>query len=74
LSPRSKHRAQGTGIGRRSRDEDAAKTLLPQAAAALGPIGCLVNNASAFDNDTVESVTRAGWDRHLAINLRAPLS
>jgi NAD(P)-dependent dehydrogenase (short-subunit alcohol dehydrogenase family) len=53
-------------------DEDAAKTLLPQAAAALGPIGCLVNNASAFDNDTVESVTRAAWDRHLAINLRAP--
>ena len=39
---------------------------------ALGPIGFLVNNAAVFDNDTVETATRESWDRHLAVNLRAP--
>ena len=53
-------------------DEDAVRTLLPRAAEALGPIGVLVNNASVFEHDTVDTVTRAGWDEHLAVNLRAP--
>ena len=53
-------------------DEDAVKRLLPQAAAALGPIGVLVNNASIFENDTVATADRDGWDRHMAVNLRAP--
>ena len=53
-------------------DEAAVGELLPQAAAALGPIGILVNNASIFENDTVETATRDSWESHLAINLRAP--
>ena len=53
-------------------DEEAVAALLPRAERALGPIGCLVNNAAVFANDTVESVTRDSWDRHLAVNLRAP--
>jgi NAD(P)-dependent dehydrogenase (short-subunit alcohol dehydrogenase family) len=53
-------------------DEAAVTRLLPQAAAALGPIGVLVNNASMFENDTVATANRAGWDAHLAVNLRAP--
>ncbi len=53
-------------------DEDAVRGLLPQAERAFGPIGVLVNNAAVFGNDTVESVTRESWDRHLAVNLRAP--
>jgi NAD(P)-dependent dehydrogenase (short-subunit alcohol dehydrogenase family) len=53
-------------------DEAAVKDLLPRAAAALGPIGVLVNNASVFENDTVATVTHQGWDAHMAINLRAP--
>ena len=53
-------------------DEAAVQSLLPQAAAALGPIGVLVNNASIFGNDTVSTATRESWDAHLAINLRAP--
>lgn len=53
-------------------DETAAKALLPRAAEALGPIGILVNNASLFENDTVHTVTRDGWDAHMAVNLRAP--
>ena len=53
-------------------DEAAVKRLLPDATAALGPIGVLINNASIFENDTVVTATRESWDTHLAINLRAP--
>ena len=53
-------------------DENAVAALLPRAAEMLGPIGVLVNNASVFEGDTVTSATRDSWDRHLAVNLRAP--
>lgn len=54
-----------------AREEDTAR-LLPDAAAALGPIGVLVNNASTFERDTWDTATRASWDAHLEPNLRAP--
>jgi NAD(P)-dependent dehydrogenase (short-subunit alcohol dehydrogenase family) len=53
-------------------DEAEVEQLVPRAVAALGPLGCLVNNASLFENDTVLSATRQSWDAHLATNLRAP--
>jgi len=53
-------------------DESAVAELLPRAMSVLGPIGCLVNNASIFENDTVATATRDSWERHLAVNLRAP--
>jgi len=67
-------RAGGTAVALAGdlADEAAVQSLLPQAAAALGPIGVLVNNASVFENDTVATVSSQGWDAHLAINLRAP--
>jgi NAD(P)-dependent dehydrogenase (short-subunit alcohol dehydrogenase family) len=52
--------------------EDEVSGLVPQVDRVLGPIGCLVNNASVFDNDTVATASRNSWDRHLAVNLRAP--
>ena len=52
--------------------ETEAKALVPRAAAALGALGALVNNAAVFENDLALSATRESWDRHLAINLRAP--
>jgi NAD(P)-dependent dehydrogenase (short-subunit alcohol dehydrogenase family) len=52
--------------------EAETQTLIGRAGDALGPLGLLVNNASAFENDTAETVTREGWDRHLETNLRAP--
>ena len=45
---------------------------MPRAVAALGPLGCLVNNASVFERDEALTVTRASWDRHIGTNLRAP--
>ncbi len=54
-------------------DEDQASALLPRASDQLGgPIGCLVNNASIFEHDSVETATRMSWDRHMNSNLRAP--
>jgi NAD(P)-dependent dehydrogenase (short-subunit alcohol dehydrogenase family) len=54
-------------------DEAAVAELLPAAAAALGPVTLLVNNAAIFEYDRPASATRESWDRHMAINLRAPL-
>jgi NAD(P)-dependent dehydrogenase (short-subunit alcohol dehydrogenase family) len=52
--------------------EAATAGLVPAAVKALGPLGALVNNASVFERDEAQSVTRASWDRHLETNLRAP--
>ncbi|WP_428030722.1 SDR family oxidoreductase [Ancylobacter sp.] len=54
-------------------DADAVQGLVPAAVAALGPLALLVNNASEFHPDTVETLDVALWDRHMAINLRAPV-
>jgi NAD(P)-dependent dehydrogenase (short-subunit alcohol dehydrogenase family) len=53
-------------------DEASTTRLIPNACAALGPLGVLVNNASTFERDEWDSVTRQSWDRHLEPNLRAP--
>lgn len=45
---------------------------LVAAAGALGPLTLLVNNASVFERDALESLEAPGWDRHFAVNLRAP--
>ena len=52
-------------------EEDAAQ--IPAAAARLGPLTALVNNASVFKDDRADTATRASWDEHLEVNLRAPL-
>ncbi|PIW26367.1 MAG: short chain dehydrogenase [Rhodospirillales bacterium CG15_BIG_FIL_POST_REV_8_21_14_020_66_15] len=53
-------------------DEDATAALIPAAAEALGPVTLLVNNASLFENDMPDTVTRESWNAHMAVNLRAP--
>jgi NAD(P)-dependent dehydrogenase (short-subunit alcohol dehydrogenase family) len=52
-------------------DAGALAGLLPQAAAALGPLTLLVNNASVFEADELDSLEADLWDRHFAVNLRA---
>jgi len=54
------------------REERAVAGLVTRAKDALGPLSCLVNNASVFENDVPETVTRESWDLHLEVNLRAP--
>lgn len=52
--------------------EDQTATLIGRAADALGPVGCLVNNASRFDMDVWDTTSRESWDIHMETNLRAP--
>ncbi len=54
-------------------NEVAAKGLIPEAAAALGPLAVLVNNASVFEDDRVGALSRKTWDAHMETNLRAPI-
>lgn len=59
-------------------EADLAKTedvrdILPQAGHALGPLHCLVNNASLFENDTIRSVSPESFHSHINTNLLAPL-
>jgi NAD(P)-dependent dehydrogenase (short-subunit alcohol dehydrogenase family) len=54
-------------------DEAATQALVTRAVEALGgPLTCLINNASIFEYDTIETATRDSWDRHMDSNLRAP--
>ncbi len=55
-------------------DRDKVAALVPDAAKAIGgPLSILVNNASIFEYDNVQSATPESWDRHLGSNLYAPL-
>jgi NAD(P)-dependent dehydrogenase (short-subunit alcohol dehydrogenase family) len=55
-------------------DEAATQALVPRAVEALGgPLTCLVNSASIFEWDSVETGTRESWDRAMESNLRAPV-
>jgi NAD(P)-dependent dehydrogenase (short-subunit alcohol dehydrogenase family) len=53
--------------------EDDVQHLVARAREVLGPLTALVNNASVFENDTIATMTRRSWDKHIETNLRAPL-
>ncbi len=50
-------------------DRAAVATLIARA----GDLDALVNNASSFTYDTLDTMTAASWDTHLAPNLEAPV-
>lgn len=49
------------------------ETIIKTCVDQLGPPSCLVNNASLFERDDINSVTQDSWDAHLQTNVRAPL-
>ena len=50
-----------------------SQPLIARVGEALGgPLTLLVNNASIFEHDTIDTATRYSWDRHMESNLRAP--
>jgi NAD(P)-dependent dehydrogenase (short-subunit alcohol dehydrogenase family) len=53
--------------------EDDTERLIARAREAVGPLTALVNNASVFESDTIATMTRASWDKHIETNLRAPV-
>jgi NAD(P)-dependent dehydrogenase (short-subunit alcohol dehydrogenase family) len=54
-------------------DPETPARIIADAAAALGPVSLLVNNASVFIADAAPSFEIDVWDRHFAVNLRAPV-
>jgi NAD(P)-dependent dehydrogenase (short-subunit alcohol dehydrogenase family) len=52
--------------------EDEASTLVERSAEGIGPITCVINNASIFEQDIPSTVTKTTWDKHMQINLWAP--
>lgn len=54
-------------------DEAAVRLLLPEANRMLGPVSCIVNNASIFDYDSAADFSHAKLNRHMHINLAAPI-
>jgi NAD(P)-dependent dehydrogenase (short-subunit alcohol dehydrogenase family) len=53
-------------------DEEQTRHLIPKALKIAGPISCLINNASLFEEDSAETASRESWDAHMQINLRSP--
>jgi NAD(P)-dependent dehydrogenase (short-subunit alcohol dehydrogenase family) len=54
-------------------DAQATQQLVDFAARAFGPLTLLVNNASIFEVDAAEDFSLESYERHMAVNLRAPL-
>jgi NAD(P)-dependent dehydrogenase (short-subunit alcohol dehydrogenase family) len=54
-------------------DVVATDALIGRAVEALGPLSVLVNNASVFGDDRLDTVTGESWAEHLDVNLRAPV-
>ena len=38
----------------------------------LGPLDLLVNNASIFEDDSISTLTKEGFERHFAVHVQAP--
>jgi NAD(P)-dependent dehydrogenase (short-subunit alcohol dehydrogenase family) len=55
------------------RDVMATHELIGRAAEALGPLSVLINNASVFADDRLDTITGDSWNAHLDTNLRAPV-
>jgi NAD(P)-dependent dehydrogenase (short-subunit alcohol dehydrogenase family) len=56
-----------------SRPVTAARDVLQHAGTVLGSVGILVNSAAIFSPDSLAGLQEADWDRHLNINLKAPV-
>lgn len=53
-------------------DEDAVRRLAGHAADGLGGLSAVINNASVFRRDGLDTEGREIWDLHMAIHVRAP--
>lgn len=53
-------------------DLAALASLVEGATTALGPIGCLVNNASEFEPDEIGGLDPGRFERHLRVDLVSP--
>jgi NAD(P)-dependent dehydrogenase (short-subunit alcohol dehydrogenase family) len=54
------------------RDESSVQSAVAQAAAALGGLDILINNAGAFETRALEQISVEEWDAMFNINTRGP--
>jgi NAD(P)-dependent dehydrogenase (short-subunit alcohol dehydrogenase family) len=54
-------------------DSGQVGAMVHSASSALGPVTVLINNASIFEDDRIENLNEVQFQRHMAINLQAPL-
>jgi len=64
---------RAAAIGCDLADVDQVSGLMAECSRSLGPVSCLINNAALFEFDDIASLEAEKWDRHMDVNLRAPL-
>jgi NAD(P)-dependent dehydrogenase (short-subunit alcohol dehydrogenase family) len=63
---------RAVGIGTDLTDEKATESLISRAAQALGPVQLLVNSASIFEDDALDTLSAKSFHRHMSANTLAP--
>ncbi len=63
---------RAAAVGADLADPDQVRDLIRWSAQALGVPDLLVNNAAIFEPGTLLGTSEEAWDRHFALNLRAP--
>jgi len=71
--PTSRPKAQGEGGEADLASARQAEGLVSRCQARGVKLVCAVNNASIFELDRAPTATAAAFDKHMAINLRAPM-
>lgn len=64
---------KAVAVGGDLNNRDDIQTLIPKATEALGPITCLVNNASTFEKDAMGALDERTWDAHFNVHTFAPV-
>nr|WP_315467349.1 SDR family oxidoreductase [uncultured Undibacterium sp.] len=54
-------------------DPEQVKAIIPKALAVFGRLDCVVNNASLFEEDSIDNFSQACLDKHMHANVMAPL-
>jgi NAD(P)-dependent dehydrogenase (short-subunit alcohol dehydrogenase family) len=54
-------------------DEASVRRLVADCSSALGSVTCLVNNASLFAEDRIDTLSTTSLQRHMQVNVAAPL-
>ena len=63
---------KAVAVGANLASEDETASLVARATATVGPLTLLVNSASLFEGDDIDTMTAQSWNAHLSVNLRAP--
>ncbi len=63
---------RAAAVGADLRDAGEAQSLIDRASKLLGTPQVLVNSAAIFEPGTVRDTDIGNWERHMALNLRAP--